>query len=92
MIQLEEIKKELREAIKYSGKKQKEIAQALGVTQQTISYYLNGQKLPTLDTFANLCKILDLDANEILCLNTPREPQGAKIYHNAGIHNGDVKF
>lgn len=25
--------------------------------------------MPALDTLANLCAVLDLDANEILCLN-----------------------
>lgn len=25
--------------------------------------------MPALDTFANLCAVLDLDANEILCVS-----------------------
>ena len=28
--------------------------------------YLSGRAMPALDTFANLCSILDLDANEVL--------------------------
>ena len=68
MITLEQIRTELQNAIKQSGMTQTELAKALGIKQQQISCYLNVQKMPALDTFANLCRILDLDANEILCI------------------------
>lgn len=68
MITLEQIRNELQNAIKQSGKTQTELAKALGIRQQQISCYLKGQKMPALDTFANLCKVLNLDANEILCI------------------------
>ena len=68
MINVEQIKKELKTAIQYSGRTQSSIASELGVSQQIISCYLNGKKTPQIETLANLCKVLDLDANEILCL------------------------
>ena len=67
MITLEQIQKRIAEAIQQSGMTQTAIAKAIGVSQQVISSYVNGQKLPALDTLANLCKLLDLDANYILC-------------------------
>ncbi len=67
MITLEQIQKRLAEVIKQSGMTQTEIAQKIGIKQQQISCYINGQKMPALDTLANLCKILDVDANYILC-------------------------
>ena len=66
MITIDIIQKRLIDAIKYSGVPQIQIAKMLGVSKQTVSHYVHGNKLPALDTFANLCKILDLDANEIL--------------------------
>ncbi|MBQ8658856.1 MAG: helix-turn-helix transcriptional regulator [Clostridia bacterium] len=69
MITAQEISKKISEAIKFSGKTQTEIAKSLGVSQQMISYYFKGEKLPTAETLANLCAVLDLDANDILCLN-----------------------
>ena len=45
-----------------------EIAKKIGVKQQTVAQYLSGRAMPALDTFANLCAVLDLDANEILCV------------------------
>ena len=32
-----------------------------------------GRKLPALDTLSKLCSVLDLDANEILCVEREKE-------------------
>ena len=68
MITIFQIQAKIAEAIKLSGMTQSQIAQKIGVSQQTISHYLKGDKMPSLDTLANLCEVLDLDANDILCL------------------------
>ena len=67
MITLEQIQKRLAEEIKQSGISQSELARRLGIKHQQISCYIRGQKMPALDTLANLCKILDIDTNYILC-------------------------
>lgn len=36
--------------------------------------------MPALDTFANLCEVLDLDANEILCINKNTEQNSAIFF------------
>ena len=69
MITLEQIKIRLSEAIRRSGKTQTEIASCLKVRQQTVSHYVNGDIMPALDTFANLCVALDVDPADILCTN-----------------------
>ena len=66
MITLQEIQKNISVAIQQSGMTQAEIGEKLGVSQQTISHYVKGDKLPALDTFANLCKILEIDPGDIL--------------------------
>ena len=68
MITIFQIQAKIAEAIKLSGMTQSQIAQKVGVSQQTISHYLKGDKMPSLDTLANLCEVLDLDANDVLCL------------------------
>lgn len=68
MITLELIRTQLIEAIKQSGLSQTELAKKLGIKQPTVFDYLHGKSMPALDTFANLCEVLDLDANEILCI------------------------
>ena len=69
MIILSDIQEKISQAIKQSGMSQSDIASKIGVAQQQISCYLYKQKTPNLDTFANLCKVLDLDPAEILCIN-----------------------
>lgn len=68
MITIENIRNKIIENIKTSGLTQAEICKRLGIKTPTMSQYLSGRAMPALDTFANLCAILDLDANEILCL------------------------
>lgn len=68
MITLREIQKKIAEAIAASGMTQSALAAALGISQQTVSHYVKGDKMPALDTLANLCRVLDADANEILCI------------------------
>ena len=67
MITLEQIQNRLAEAILQSGLKQGELAEKIGVKQSQISCYVHGKKLPALDTLANLCMVLDVDTNYILC-------------------------
>lgn len=69
MITLAQIQNKLSEAIKYCGLTQTELAHRLGITQPCITHYKKGRKMPALDTFANLCKVLDLDIYDILCIN-----------------------
>ncbi len=68
MIELKDIQKRLREEIKLSNLSQKEIAERLGINPSTISKYVRLDKFPAIDTFANLCEILEVSADEILGL------------------------
>ena len=67
MITLEQIQTRLAETIKQSGMSQSELARRLGVKHTQISCYVHGKKMPALDTFANLCKLLDVETDYILC-------------------------
>lgn len=69
MITLSNIQERIIEAIKQSGLTQSELAKKLGIKQQQISCYVLGKKMPALDTFANLCKVLELDPAYILCVD-----------------------
>lgn len=67
LITIEQIQRNLSEAIKQSEKTQTEIGKNIGISQQTVSHYIKGDKLPALDTLANLCVFLDIDPADILC-------------------------
>ena len=63
---VKDIKKRLSEEIKNSGLTTTEIAKRIGVSPEMVTQYKTTKKLPKLDTFAKLCRELDLDANYIL--------------------------
>lgn len=67
MVVLDEIRKNLISAIHESGLSQTELARRLNVRQQTVQQYISGRSMPALDTFANLCIVLDIDPADILC-------------------------
>lgn len=66
MIGIETIRERLIEAIKMSGLKQTELAKKIGISQPTISQYLSCDAMPSLETFANICAVLDVDPAYIL--------------------------
>lgn len=92
MITIEQIRENLQQAIKTSGIKKNELSNKLGIKQPTISQYLSGRALPALDTFANLCVILDLDANEILGINTPNRSKNINNSFNNFNNSGNFSI
>ena len=87
------IRVKLIEAIRESGLSQTQIAKKINIKQQAVSQYINGETMPALDTFANLCKILDLDANYILCLDDPEN--GSKtitVTESFNNNSGNINF
>lgn len=63
------IKQRLIEELAASRLTKIEIAKKIGVSPEMITQYITTKKLPRLDTFAKLCKELDLSANYILGLS-----------------------
>lgn len=62
------IKRRLSEELKNSNLTTVEIAKKVGVSPEMVTQYSTTKKLPKLDTFAKICKELDLSANYILGL------------------------
>ncbi len=68
MIDIKDIQKRLRDEIGASGMTQRELAEKLRINPSTVSKYMRLDKFPALDTFANICEILDVSSDEILGL------------------------
>ena len=66
---IETIKTRLKEEIKNSGLTTVEIAKRVGISPEIVTQYVTTKKLPKLDTFARLCKELDVSADYILGLS-----------------------
>jgi len=68
-MELKEIQARMRECIKASGWQQKELAEEIGVSPQTVSKYMTHDIFPALDTFSKICKVLDVSSDYILGLS-----------------------
>lgn len=66
---VEKIKNRIKEEIKNSGLTTVEIAKRIGISPEMVTQYVTTKKLPKLDTFARLCKELDVSADYILGLS-----------------------
>lgn len=62
------IRQRLIESIKQSGMSNTAIAKLANIHVSMITDYKNTSKLPSLATFADLCRILDVSADYILGL------------------------
>ena len=60
------ISENLKQERERSGKRKKDIAEAIGVSCPTISQYCSGRAQPTLATLSRLCAFLDCSADDIL--------------------------
>ncbi len=63
-----QITERLKAEILTCHKTKSQIAEELGVSRPTLSQYLSGRILPSLGTFARLCKILDCSSDDVLGL------------------------
>lgn len=77
MINLEQIQKRLAEVIRQSGMTQTAIAKSINVSPSAVAHYIMGDKMPALDTLANLCKIIDVSPAYILFFE---DESGSKLY------------
>lgn len=59
----------LQKARKAAGVSQKELAERLQVYQKDISRWEHGERTPSVEVFAKICKVLGASADEILELN-----------------------
>ena len=66
---VEKIKNRIKDEIKNSGLTTVEIAKRVGISPEMVTQYVTTKKLPKLDTFARLCKELDVSADYILGLS-----------------------
>lgn len=54
------------EIMKYSHLSYAELARKLNITKATMSMYKHGKALPSLETFSQICDILDISADFLL--------------------------
>lgn len=64
---MEEIfRKRFAEELKYCNLTKKQFAEMIGVSPEMVTQYCTTKKLPKLDTFARICKALQVSADYLL--------------------------
>ena len=56
----------MAELIRENGIEQKTVAEAVGVSEQAISYFVRGLKEPSLATLGRIAKVLGVSAAELI--------------------------
>ena len=92
MIILNEIQKRLADLIKTCGLTQTALAKQLNISQSAIAHYVKGDIMPALDTFANLCVILDVDPAEILGTSNADNKKSVQITGSFNNNSGSINF
>jgi transcriptional regulator with XRE-family HTH domain len=61
---------EARRRLYLRGMRGGQLAEAVGVSEASISYYLTGQRRPSAPVFLRICKVLDAEPDD-LCTSSP---------------------
>lgn len=91
MITREEIRKKLEENIRLSGMTQKEICEKVGIKPPTMSAYFSGKAMPAIETFANICVVIDVDPADILCTNKAIH-KNINVKNSFNNNSGNINF
>lgn len=92
MIVLSEIQTRLADLIKTCGITQTALAKQLNISQSAIAHYVKGDIMPALDTFANLCVVLDVDPAEILGTSPYNNKKAINITDSFNNNTGNINF
>lgn len=64
---------------------QKELASKLGVTESTISKYINSNQFPTVNMLGQICDVLQCSADFLMCRTD-------EVVYLGKSKQGDIKF
>ena len=62
---LRQFSERLREEMEGCGMTQKDLAHEAGLSEPTISHYLNAQRLPSIKSIVNICFVLGVDVDAL---------------------------
>ena len=68
-----EIGEKIRKLLEFNNKKQKELAEHLGVSDNTISYFCSGQRIPNTVQISMISDFFGCSADYLLSIKTPQE-------------------
>ena len=73
MIDFRKVGRNISSYRKRKNLSQDELAERMYVSRQLVSKWENGTGIPKIDHIIDLCEILDVNFEELLCLNDEKE-------------------
>lgn len=73
MIDFRKVGRKISSYRKRKNLSQDELAERIYVSRQLVSKWENGTEIPKIDHIIDLCEILDVNFEELLCLNDEKE-------------------
>ena len=73
MIDFRKVGRKISSYRKRKNLSQDELAERMYVSRQLVSKWENGTGIPKIDHIIDLCEILDVNFEELLCLNDGKE-------------------
>lgn len=73
MIDFRKVGRKISSYRKRKNLSQDELAERMYVSRQLVSKWKNGTGIPKIDHIIDLCEILDVNFEELLCLNDEKE-------------------
>jgi transcriptional regulator with XRE-family HTH domain len=67
---------EARRRLYLRGMRGQQLAEAVGVSNASISSYLTGKRRPSAPVFLRICKVLEAEPDE-LCVSAPSSPSSS---------------
>lgn len=70
-----------------------DFAKKMGLSRQTVGFYLNGDRIPDCETLVQICQKCNVSANWLLGLPGPKDPNPeiAEIMQYTGLSEGSIK-
>jgi putative transcriptional regulator len=59
----------IKEVIKEKKIQQKDLAELIGVSKVTVSYWCNNQTLPSIETLGSIAKVLEVRISDLIIEN-----------------------
>lgn len=59
----------LRAELDYSWTSQKDLAEMTGIAESTISYYIRGERMPSIKNVINIARALECEVSDLIELN-----------------------
>ena len=84
---MSEIKCNISEFLNKKGMTQRELADAIGTTEVSISRYVTGERIPKATTCIHMAKVLGCSAEELYKIKSTEEYRSAECKNDIAVFN-----